>query len=97
MDVKLLTHNLPLKELKVNFTSGNDATNEQVLAENVVIYSTTVPGSQASRKIFARDLNRYNWEQKYHNGNLVTSNSEFFAYALGDDSPFWSIEWNIAD
>ncbi|XP_075242831.1 enhancer of mRNA-decapping protein 4-like isoform X2 [Convolutriloba macropyga] len=82
MDVKLLTHNLPLKELKVNFTSGNDATNEQVLAENVVIYSTTVPGSQASRKIFARDLTRYDWEQKYHNGNLVTSNSEFFAYAL---------------
>ena len=82
MDVKLLTHCIPAKDLKVSFSASHDAVNESVLAENVTVYSSTESSSQASRKIFARDLTRYDWEQKYHTGNLVTSNSEYFAYAL---------------
>ena len=82
MDKKLLTHNVPKTSAQICFTADNDALNCKIVAFNVVVNSKTESGSRASSKIFAKDLTRYDWEQKYHMGNLVTSNSEYFAYAL---------------
>ena len=82
MEKKLLTHNVPKTSARVCFTADNDAVNCKILASDVVVNSKTDSGSRASSKIFAKDLTRYDWEQKYHMGNLVTSNAEYFAYAL---------------
>lgn len=70
---------------EIQFTGNNNFFSFPVYGSDVLVNASKIDlteSNMASNKVRFSQISKYNWEEKFYQGNLVSCNSNFVAYVL---------------